>query len=156
MARRCLCAVLVFCMAALTYSVSAQVNSNAQMVISIKVCETAGEGSKQKTLAEPTIATIPGRPFSFESGGSVRTKTRDGDLDIGTRVTGTFERTRTGTVQLALKISFGVPVPQDDDPKTDLVKTETLDIRTALRPSETKRLKCSASQWCEVRVDPVE
>jgi len=156
MARRSLCTVLMFGMAALAYSVSAQDNSNTQMVISIKVCEKAVEGSKQKILAEPTIATVPGRPFSFESGGKVKPKTGDGDLDIGTRVTGNFERTRTGTVQLALKIRIGFAVSQDEDPKTDLVRTETLDIRTVLRPGETKRLKSSASQWCEVRVDAVK
>ena len=94
MARRSLCCVLMFSMLALAYSVFAQDNSNARMVISIKVCETAVEGSKQKILAEPTIATIPGRPISFVSGGSVRPKTGDGDLYIGTRVTGNV-RTHT-------------------------------------------------------------
>ncbi len=156
MARRCLYVVLVFGMAAFAYSVSAQVNSNAQRVISIKVCETASKGSKQKVLAEPTIVAVPGAPFLFESGGSAKTKAGDDDLDIGTRVTGSFEHMHTGTVQLSLKISIGATVSQDDDPRTDLVKTETLDIRTVLRPGETKRLKCSPSQWCEVRIDPVE
>ena len=67
-----------------------------------------------------------------------------------------FERTRAGTVQLALKIRIDVAISQDDDPETDLVRTETFDIRTVLRPGETKRLKVSASQWCEVRVDPAK
>ena len=156
MAKRYLCAMLAFGTAAFAYSVSAQVNSNAQMVISIKVCEISGDESDRKILAEPTIATIPGRPFSFVSGGKVKSQTGDGDLEIGTRLTGNFERNLNGMVQLALKISVGKSVVQTSDPNSDLVKTETFDIRTVLRPSESKRLKCSDSQWCEVRIDPVE
>lgn len=155
MATRTLCSVLMFCMLALAVSVLADDNPNAQMVFTIKVWEAA-EGSKQKILAEPTFATIPQRPFSFVSGGSVRPKTGDGDLDIGTRVTGNFERTRAGTVQLVLKMCIGEEISQDDDPESNLVRTETLDIRTILRPDETKRLKVSDSKWCEVRVDPVK
>ena len=156
MARHSPYSVLIFCVAALSYSVSAQDNSNVQMVISIKVCDKAVQGSKPRILAEPTIATIPGCAFSFESGGSVKANAGDDDFDIGTRVNGKFERTGTGTVRLALKIRIGLIVPQEDDPKTELVRTETVEIRTVLRPGETKRLTCSASQWCEVTVDPVK
>lgn len=156
MARCTLCAIAIACIVALAHSVSAQNNTNGQMVISINVCEKTADGSKPRILAEPTIATVPGRAFSFVSGGSVKTRAVGDELDIGTRVTGKLKRTPTGTVQLALKVSVGFAVSQDDDPETDLVKTETLDIRTVVRAGETKRFKCSATHWCDVRVDPVK
>jgi len=158
MARRFLYVAVVVCVATFAYSpmAFAQDNSNGQLVISIKAYETADEGPQQKVLAEPTLVTIPGRPFSYNTGGTLKTKTGDEDLSIGTRVTGTLTRTRTGTVQVALKVSIGDSVSQDDDPETDMVKTEIIDIRTIVKMGEVKRLKWSASRWCEVRVDSVK
>lgn len=156
MARCTLCGLAIALIVALAHSVSAQNNTNGQMVVSIRVCEKTLDGSKPKILAEPTIAAVPGRAFSFVSGGSVKTRAVGDDLDIGTRVTGKFNFTGTGRVQLALKVSVGFVISQDDDLETDLVKTETLDIRTVVRVGETKRFKCSATQSCDVRVDPIE
>lgn len=156
MARLSVWAVLTLCMVALSCSVWAQDNSSRQMVISIKLCERAAEGSKPKVVAEPTIATVPGRAFLFETGGSVKDHAGDDGFDIGTRVNGTFERTGTGTVRLALEIRIGSTVPQACDPQTELFRTETVEIRTLLHPGQTKRLHFSAFQWCDVTVDHVK
>lgn len=148
--------VLTFCMATLSHSVLAEDDSNTHVVISINVCEKNLERSRPKILAELTIATVPGQAFSFESGGSVKANSGEDDFDIGTRVNGNFERNGTGTVRLALKIRIGSTVLQKHELETELFRTETVEIRTVLRPGETKCFDCSASQSCEVTVEPLK
>lgn len=156
MKKRLLVATLFVCTAVVSYAVSGQNGPAPQMVLSIKVYEASDDGAEKKILAEPAIASISGRPFSFVSGGHHKTKAGEDDLEIGTRITGTFTRTGADTVQLVLDIRIGSAVSQKHEPKTDLVRTETIEIRTSLRPGQTKRLDCSRSQWCELTIDPVK
>lgn len=149
-------AVLAVCGLACTRAVPSQEAPSPHLMLSIKIGHETPAGVRGAILAEPAIATIAGRPFSFRSGGAVKLRTGEGELEIGTRVTGQLERTESGMVQLALTIRIGLVVAQEDDPNTDLVHTETLDIRTILEPGKAKRLKCSATQWCEVLVDDAD
>lgn len=155
MCRHLLCVALIVCITAFSYAASGQDKSGTQMILSIKISDKAPEAARLKIVAEPTIATTVGRAFSYESGGTVKPKTGDGNLEIGTRVTGKLERTGNGAVQLALKIRIGAAISQENDPNTDLVRTEAIEIRTVIRPGETKRFNCSANQWCEISVDDV-
>ncbi len=153
---RCLfCAVLIVCTAAFSCVAAAQDNHGTQMILSMKVCEKATECSEPKILAEPILVAIAGRPFSLESGGSLTANSEGNDFRTGTRVSGKFELSETGTVQLALKVRIASAVPQDE-PETALVRMEILEIRTTLQPGKTKRINCSASQWCELTAKPVE
>ena len=156
MCRYLLCVAIIVCITAFSYAASGQDKSAKQVILSIKISEKAPEADRLKILAEPTIATIAGRAFSFDSGGTVKPKTGDGDLKIGTRVTGKWERTDNGEVQLALKIHIAAAVFQEGDPNTDLVRTDAFEIRTVVRPGKTKRFNCSAHQWCEISVDDVK
>ncbi len=155
MCRHLFCVALIVCINAFSYAAFGQDKSGTQIILSIKISEKTPEAARLKILAEPIIATTAGRAFSYESGGTVKPKTGEGDLEIGTCVTGKWERTGNGAVQLALKISIGATVSQEDDPNTDLVRTETVEIRTFIRPGTTKRFNCSANQWCEISVDDV-
>jgi hypothetical protein len=152
MLSRLLCTVLVAGITVLSGFANADGSSDAAVVLEIRVCEKESRDSKVKILAEPTIAATIGRPFSFKSGGSAKSKTSDREFDVGTQLNGKVERTQAGGVQLDLRISIGSILSPADDQETDLVRTESLDIRTVLRPGEVKRLKYSDSQWCEVRV----
>ncbi len=40
----------------------------------------------RRPWAQPTIATITGREFAYKSGGTVKPKSGDEELDIGMRV----------------------------------------------------------------------
>lgn len=147
---------LLVCATSLSSAVSAQDNPSRQMILSITLYEQGVNDARPKILAEPAIATIPGRPFSFEAGGAVKAAATGALLRVGTRATGTLERTAPGSLKLALKISLASAVPQQLDPPTDLVRTQTLEIHTELWPGQPKRLNCSASQWCVVAVEPVQ
>jgi hypothetical protein len=73
----------------------------AQFILSIKISEKAPEGDQSKILAEPTMATTIGQPFSFKSAGTAKAKSGDGELEIGMHVTGKLESTENGMVRLA-------------------------------------------------------
>lgn len=161
MTLRLLCPFLAIVLAAVSHSASAQ-NNPTQLILSIKLCETSSEGAKSKTLAEPSIVATSGRAFSFRSGGSAKPNIGDGDFDIGTNITGKFELTAAGAAQLILKIRVATAIAQEENPKagdaarSDIVRTEILEIRTLLKPGEARRFDCSDHQWCELRVDPVK
>ncbi len=148
-----LCVVFCASAAALSNTSAAPGDPGAGMMLSIKLLENATADSKARILAEPSIVTTIGRSFHFVAGGTLKPKTGGGELEIGTRISGTIERSPDGAVHVALKIRVGERVSQAGDPDTDLVRTETLDLRTVLRPGVTKRIKYSQSQSCEVRVD---
>ncbi len=156
MSRYFLCVVCIVCVAAFSRAVFAEDNAGRQLLLTISIGEETSEADRPKILAEPSIATIAGRPFSFVSGGTVKPKTGEGDLEIGTRITGNLKRLQNGMVEVTLKTRVGNTVTQEDNPDTDLVRTEIVEIRTVMRLGETKRLNCSSSQWCTIRVEGVE
>jgi hypothetical protein len=198
MTTRLLSAVLVAGLSVFSCPASAQDNPNSRMMfeINVRVCEKSLDSGEIRTLAEPAIVTIAGRPFSFASGGNLEPKTDEsstarqadsansepvrtipplptgspkvttmaltpemerklsslGELFFGTSMTGQIQTTSTDAVQLTLKIGVGSVVSQPNDPKTDLVRSETFEFRTVMQPGETKRLACSKTQWCEIHV----
>ncbi|MFO0914069.1 MAG: hypothetical protein U0795_14010 [Pirellulales bacterium] len=137
------------------------------LVISIRVYDVIGEGDKEqkKVLAEPTIATVPGRPFTMRAGGTVQPKSFGEELEVGMRVTGKLEPAADGTVRVALAIRVSQTVEQavdgeaDTEPKiepnaeTDVVKTDELVLRTVMKTGELRRFSCAGNRWCEVRVE---
>lgn len=154
MRMRSFSALLVASIAAMVCHAHAQ--SNPQIMVSVRMCEKGKGESPPKVLAEPVIVAMPGRPFSFKAVAPLSPTIGDGDLDLGTRVNGKMVDPGDGSIQLDLKIAVSNRVPQASDAQTELVRTETLEIRTVLRPGKAKRFDYSDSRWCELRLDPPE
>lgn len=127
-----------------------------QLMITIRVYEVVGEGDdqRQKILAEPTIIADSGRSFSFKSGGKVQPKSFGDELEIGTQVNGKMERVADGVVRVTLTVQLSTTVGQEDDAATDVLKTDTVQLRSVFASGELKRVKCGERRWCEVRVEP--
>ncbi len=146
-------AVVIACLTVTPQAANAQVDSSRQIALSIKLCEQVSGTSKRKVLADPTIIATVGKSFSMVSGGTVKPKVGEGRLEFGTQVTGELNTSDNGMIQAALKISLGTH--KQSDSTTDIVVSESIEIRTVLRPEETKRLDYTADKWCEVSVDEV-
>ena len=129
----------------------------AQVIISAKLYENDTQSKQTKILSEPSVVAMVGRPFSVASGGEViGSKPGDDDLRAGPHTSGRVSDTGGGAFRLAIKLELGSVVPVKGDADTNIVRTDSVDIRTALRPKETKKFKISDTRWCEVRVDPVD
>jgi len=151
------CAFFIAGMVAFACNIaSAQEQAAKLMVLSIKVVEKTADSDALKILAQPVITMPVGEPFSLRAGSQVKPKSGGEALSFGMDVTGTLEEGRTGAVQLSVKIALGALVSQEDEPDTDVVRTDVFEIRTILQPGELKRIKCSATEWCEVRVTPAQ
>jgi len=154
MHKRTLTAVILACMTSIPQHTNAQVNSSKQIAISIKLCEKATESSPKRILADPTIVATVGRTFTMHSGGTVKPRVGEGELEFGTQVTGRLNQSGDHMMQVDLKISVGTH--KQSDAKTDVVLAETLEIRTILKPETTKRLDYSQLRWCELRIEEVD
>ena len=147
-----ICLSLILCIGALSGVASGQETSGKQVTLSIEVSEENPEAVRRKILAEPTIVTTIGRAFSYKSGGIVNPHNGNERMETGTQISGVLDRTEDGALQLRLKIQLAATVAQEDDPNTKLLRTETIEFRTVVRPDKPKRINCSAHQWCEIRV----
>ena len=127
----------------------------AQLLIEIKLFEQKTPEAAEKVYANPTLVATVGRPFRFHSGGAVRSKHGGEDLEIGTRVRGKVARAADNELKLLLTVSVGnvCSVPGDD---ADVVRTETLDIRTKMASQETKKFRFSEIGWCSISVESFE
>ena len=150
MMTRLLCPIILVCMSLVA---TAEETHSVQMMLSFNVCEKTAGG--KQTEARPTLVAPTGKPFSMVVGGTRKQKTGGEDLYGGTRVSGTMTEAPDGRIRLSAKIELGSIVSPPDDQDTDFARTESLDIRTVLRPGQTKRFEYSDSKWCEIRVERV-
>jgi hypothetical protein len=116
--------------------------------------ENSSTTGKRKILAEPTIAVTLGHPFSFHSGGELNTRNGGDAIEIGTRVRGIVNEHEGDSLLVAFKLAVGRAVMDARNPDTELVQTETLDLRTTMIVGKTKRIDCGRSKVLEIRVIP--
>jgi hypothetical protein len=152
MVARSLCPIIVVGMSLVA---TAEETPSVPMILSFKICEKSTDGKGLDFLARPTLMELMGKPFSWVVGQSLKPKDGGEELYGGTRISGTMAQAADGRIRLSAKIELGSIVSPPDDRDTDFARTESLDIRTVLRPGQTKRFEYSDSKWCEIRVEPV-
>lgn len=71
--------------------------------------------------------------------------------ELGTRLSGSFEDKPDQKI-VTVFIYLGRE-PTGNRPATRIVKTETVSLKTALKPGEDVRIDCGNNRWCELRLD---
>ncbi|MFO0913391.1 MAG: hypothetical protein U0795_10570 [Pirellulales bacterium] len=71
--------------------------------------------------------------------------------EIGTRVSASIEDKPDQSI-VTVYIYLGRE-PTGDRPGTRIVRTETVSLKTALKPGEEVRIDCGNNRWCELRLE---
>jgi len=151
-----LCIVLGVAATTLTYLWAERPEPEEQMILSIRLLDKPRSDGKVRVLAQPRVATPIGSPFSTMQGYKVKSRTGGADLEFGERVTGRLTQLPDGRVHLAITLSRGSHVNPPGNADTDLVRTEALEIQCFLQPGVVKRIDCTNSQTCELRLERIE
>jgi len=122
------------------------------LFLTLEISRKPAADAQPIVLAQPTLGTTAGRPFSFKSGGKIKRAPGQQTVETGAQYSGKITRTANGRLHVALQIRISKLVPQKDDPQTSVLQTEAYDIRTTLPPGGAKRLTCSPTTWCTIRV----
>ncbi len=125
------------------------------VVVAITLSQDRPADDEPKILAEPTIAVTVGRPFSFQNGGELKTKNGEDVIEFGTEFSGTVNECEGGLLLVAIKLAVSRPVTDAHNPDIDLVRTETLDLRTTMAAGQKKQIKCGQAQTLEIHLKPI-
>lgn len=147
------CIVLGVVATTLTYLWAEQSKPEEQFVVSIRLLDKSRSDGKVRVLAEPRVATPIGSPFSTMQGQRFKSRTGGADLESGERVSGKLTQLPDGRLHLAITLGRGTHVALPVDADTDLVRTDSLDIQCVLQPGVVKRIDCTNSQTCELRLE---
>lgn len=136
---------------------AADTEPSRQVILKITLSESESRSVENRVLAEPTIAVMLGRPFSFRSGGELSSSSSNGEdaIEIGTRVRGTVKKHDGDSLLVALQLAVGHAVMDACDPETTLAKTETLDLRTSMIIGQEKEFYCGRSQVLKIHVQSI-
>tara|TARA_R110002111_G_scaffold255157_1_gene321245 strand:- start:30492 stop:30941 length:450 start_codon:yes stop_codon:yes gene_type:complete len=110
------------------------------------------QGEQKKVLAENTLQVPQTGELSDFSGGTPPSVQGEAALKVGVRVTGAIKPADQGRFRIALKLQVGSRV-ESPDPETQVVRTETVEIRSDLKTGVTKRFHCGGQQWLELRLE---
>ncbi len=128
--------------------------SSQQVVLKVQLVEKAANREK-KVLAGLNVATPIGESFSPFQGHSFKLKIGDGWMRFGRGLDGKIERLADGRLHATVKLSVGSDIPLEDDPETNLARTETFDISCVLREGVTKPIPVSSSRYCLLLLEPM-
>lgn len=76
-------------------------------------------------------------------------------IEFGTRLRGTVNEHEGDSLLVAIKLAVGHPVMDACSPDVDLVRTETLDLRTTMIVGQKKRIDCGHSKLLEIHLKPI-
>ena len=123
-------------------------DANSSKLLSVKLVE---ETKNRKVLADYAILAKPSGDIGFVSGGEMRTKDSD-VITFGTQFSGSIKNGKDGSLRLLMTLKLGNPV-SSDDPITQIVRSEMLELRTDLISGVKKRIYCGGDRWCELLVE---
>jgi len=141
-------------MCAANPSAHAADSNPSQLMLTIKLSERLSSNAEERTIANPTLVVTTERPFRFHVGGTLPPNHGGDDITIGTRVQGKVEHGADDKYRVALTISVGQhSILSTDD--ADIVKPQTVDIRTTIASRETKRIPYSTTAACSISLESV-
>ncbi|QDT30732.1 hypothetical protein [Gimesia panareensis] len=116
--------------------------------VSVKLCQQ----EPAKVLAECTVQTTAAGKFDSRSGGTLPVVQGAPALSVGVRAAGTITPADRQQFHVALQLQVGNRV-SSGSAKTQVVRTETVEIRSLLQTGKTKRFPCGAGQLLELRLE---
>ncbi len=110
------------------------------------------ETDKTQVLANHTLTTSAEGKIDFNSGGELPHQDDEPTLCFGTRINGELTPIDRQSYRLSITMELGNPVVSEDS-TTQIVRSETLAIRTLLAPGKDTRIHCGGNRWIELHVD---
>lgn len=135
---------------------SAQSDHTDRPSLTIRLVE---EEKPKKILAEHTIQSYFGGKLEYVAKGETSAemaaslqafgKRADGPVMLGIQITGSIEDAGRGEKRVVVAVQLGNAV-STEDPETAVVRTESVVLKTILKPNEEKRINCGGNRWCEL------
>ncbi|HAH43296.1 hypothetical protein [Gimesia sp.] len=110
------------------------------------------QNERPKGLAEFTILFADNEEIHYLAGGELPAAQGETPLEFGVKLTGKLKPLKQKRFRAALKLEVGERV-DSADPQTQLVRTETLEIRSNLERGVKKRIHCGGKQWLELLLE---
>lgn len=110
------------------------------------------QNEQPKELAELTILFADNEEIHSLSGGELPAAKGENPLEFGVKLTGRLKPLEQKRFRAALKLEVGERVISDD-PQTQLVRTQTIEIRSDLERGVKKRIHCGGQQWLEILLE---
>ncbi|MCA9014073.1 MAG: hypothetical protein KDA77_01965 [Planctomycetaceae bacterium] len=110
------------------------------------------QGTQKKVLAETALQVPPDRVLNSFSGGELPPIQGEAGLEFGVQVSGKIKPVAKSQFRIALKLQVGNRV-ESPDSETQVVRTQTVEIRSDLTTDVTKRIHCGGQQWLELRLE---
>jgi len=105
-----------------------------------------------RTLADHTVQSDSKGHVNFLTGGQIGADEQHDKTDFGTRITGTVKSLSNRQYDLDLTVSQGLPFA-NNDVDTQVLRTETLVIRTRITIGTESSIECGGGRYCVIRVD---
>lgn len=110
------------------------------------------EGEKTKVLAKHILQLGKDGTIDFTAGGEAIPHGAEPSLHFGTKITGKLESMENDSYRASITLKLGNPI-ECDDPATQIVRSECLELRTQLEVGRETKLPCGGNRWIELRVD---
>ncbi|MCA9004633.1 MAG: hypothetical protein KDA70_05110 [Planctomycetaceae bacterium] len=110
------------------------------------------QNERPKELAELTILFTDNEEFHSLSGGELPAVQGEPPLEFGVKLTGKLKSLDQKRFRAVLKLEVGNHV-YSEEPQTQLVRTETIEIRSDLVNGVKKRIHCGGQQWLELLIE---
>lgn len=117
--------------------------------ITVKFVE---QGTQKKVLAETALQVSQNGLLNSTSGGELPPVQGEAGLEFGVQVTGTIKPAAKDRFRIALKLQVGNRI-ESPDSETQVVRTQTVEIRSDLKTGVTKRIHCGGKQWLELKLE---
>lgn len=109
--------------------------------------------SKEKVLAEGSMAIESGHQFWHFSGGVLPAGVNEHEHPFGTNFGGKVVRTSDNRFRLSLNTSVGSSVFHPLAPDATVIRSNRVYVELRLILGETKRVSCGGEEWIEVRIE---
>lgn len=145
-------AVLLAVAAAALRSSAAPAKTTPPIMLTVRF----GDADGPRTLADPTVAVEPGKPFLYLSGGERNSRFGEGRLEFGTRMTGQIDLQGDNQYLVAFELKCGSLISREDDPTNaqgEVIHAESIEIRTLMKVGQKLSFRCSGLKRCDVRLE---
>lgn len=122
------------------------VKLSEQQFLTVKLVE---QKEQKKVLAETTLQVPQSGVLNDYSGGELPPVQGEAGLEFGVQVTGTIKPAANDRFRIALKLQVGNRV-ESSDSETQVVRTQTVEIRSDLKSGVIKLIHCGGQQWLEL------
>ena len=123
---------------------------------SITLTVRYGDPDESTTLADLSVLVEPGEPFLSISGGEMSSRFGEGRLEYGTRMKGRIDPQGDDQYVVAFDLKCGSLIHREEDPanaQAEIVRTESVEIRTTMKIGEKRSFSCSGLKRCDLRLE---